>query len=77
MKTVRQLALKDISEDFNSIPYNELYTVYTVGDVDSWYVSATMLDTKENRRLNKLLGLEKVNYFGDKMNRKLITKSGD
>ena len=55
MKTVAQYAFKDISQyikDTNTMNYNPL---------EIWNVHPSHLDTKENRKLNRELGLRGVN----------------
>lgn len=56
-KTVSQVALRDIAEYTKGTLYNN---IDSNGDV--WIVTAKQLQTKENRRLNKELGISKVNY---------------
>lgn len=58
--TAKDLALKDIS-DYLSLKDNKNCFL------DSLYIySANRLDTKENVYLNKKLGINKLNYFGNK-----------
>lgn len=55
---VRLIALKDITDSMNG-----LSTKDENGDV--WLVTAYRVDSKEQRRLNKELGISKINYFGN------------
>tara|TARA_R110000822_G_scaffold32188_1_gene92646 strand:+ start:3101 stop:3337 length:237 start_codon:yes stop_codon:yes gene_type:complete len=60
MKTARVYALHDISEHIK----NDLKETFGSGDV--WFVSATALNTKENQKLNRRLGVNRVNHLGNK-----------
>lgn len=68
-------ALKDITEYIRNN-----YVSHKMGkghEMDVWVVTPKMLLSKEVRNLNRLLGLRKVNYFGNKngCKNKLITKN--
>jgi hypothetical protein len=55
--TVAYIAFKDIQEELNT----ENHTYYDEhGDI--WNVSPSRLLSKKNKRLNKLLGVNKLNY---------------
>lgn len=58
-----RLAMKDIS--------NYLKENYFVRDEyqDVWFVTPSFMMNKESRKLNKKLGLHKINMHGKKMNR--------
>jgi hypothetical protein len=58
--TARGYALRDISEHIKK----DLKE--TFGSKDTWFVSATALNTKENRKLNRQLGINIVNHLGNK-----------
>ncbi len=55
MESPKRAAFRDITEDL--IARN--FTIRTRGDI--WCVSVTSLDTKYSRRLNRDLGIHKVN----------------
>ena len=57
MRTAARIAFKDIS--------SELGTNLHAGHEDNFLVTPSFLDTKETRRLNKLLGVNSLNYFGN------------
>lgn len=57
-KTAARMAFVDISQHLKEI-YKDKYPV--VGD-EVWIVTPDMLNSKETRRLNKLLGLNSLNY---------------
>ena len=61
------MALQDISKYMNE---EKIKIVDKNNDV--LVVSASMLDSIENRKLNRKLGLNKVNYTKKAMNRKTI-----
>ena len=56
MRSAMQLALKDISR---YIIEKEIKVMDSYGDV--WYVTSIKLLNKETRRLNKKLGINKIN----------------
>ena len=56
MSTVRSIALKDISKHIKELYSEELY-----GQVDVWVCCSEHIDTKETRKLNRRLGLHKIN----------------
>lgn len=60
INSVREIALSDISQ------YVKKNKIVIIKSGDIWGVSANALDTKETRRLNEELGLDTVNYFGNK-----------
>jgi hypothetical protein len=64
-KAVSLIAFKDISTHLKGIEDYHNEKIYLVGQ--------TLLNTKENRRLNKELGLNKVNYFNHKKENKMRT----
>ena len=39
------------------------------GNYDAWFVTQKYLDTKENRKLNRLLGIHRVNKTSKNMRR--------
>lgn len=57
MRSVMQMALKDISA------YNKTLKDYC--SKKSKYVGYKQLTTKETRRLNKMLEINKINYIGN------------
>ena len=60
MDTARKIAFKDISE------YIADNNIKVLGyDHDVWYVTPSIMFTKKTRFLNKLLGLHKINKFGN------------
>ena len=64
--TARQCALKDIAEEVKELAYDkgkEIDSNLWSWIISSYFVSSTTLNTKENRRLNRELGLHKVNYI--------------
>ena len=61
---VWQIAFRDISEYLHN---QNLQIFDEKGDV--WVVTPSRVINKEARRLNKELGLDKINYYGEKMNR--------
>jgi len=74
MMNAMLIALKDINEDIKK------YYITTLGKgykMDVWVVTPRMLLSKEVRQLNRLLGISKVNYFGNKngFKNKLINKN--
>ena len=58
-----RIAMKDIS--------NYLKENYFVRDEyqDVWFVTPSFMMNKESRKLNKKLGLHKINKYGQKMNK--------
>ncbi len=61
-KSVMKLALKDISAFIQSkYSHNEMFTHYSIHDIDSWFCTPDFLYTKQAVRLNRLLGLHKIN----------------
>ena len=60
-KSVANIAMKDISKylNDNDIPIHN-------GKQDTWYVRPEHLYTKEQRRLNRELGLHKINKQHEK-----------
>jgi hypothetical protein len=56
MKTVAQVALRDISAYLESLPYYSRGTRHEV-----WFVTANSLYNKETIRLNRELGIHAVN----------------
>lgn len=54
-----ECAFSDISKYL--IEEGCVFTGYT----DVWFVSAESLRTKENRRLNRELGINSINYIGN------------
>jgi hypothetical protein len=68
MSGVYQLAYKDISDYLMEIyPFSNNHETYIV--------TPRYLFNKKNRYLNKKLGLNKVNYFGNKMSRNTNLKT--
>jgi ribosomal protein L18E len=63
--SARIMALKDIAEWMRE---QKIQKHDEHGDI--WVVSAYALDTPEQRRLNKELGVSKVNYTSKAMSRK-------
>lgn len=61
-KTVRLLALRDIANYMNK----EADIIIRDKYLDIWAVTAAQLDTKQNRRLNKELGIKNINYSRNK-----------
>lgn len=68
INSVARLALRDISEYVNNNNIFKRPTFYSIGDAPSkikrseiWSVNQEYLFTKEQRRLNKELGLHKIN----------------
>tara|TARA_R110000772_G_scaffold203438_1_gene313618 strand:- start:1045 stop:1245 length:201 start_codon:yes stop_codon:yes gene_type:complete len=57
----RYVALLDVTEFIN-----ELKDVVKDENGDVWFVTRRFLDTKENRLLNKRIGLKNINYFKNK-----------
>jgi hypothetical protein len=55
-KTVARIAIKDISKHIR-----EQNNVIVDGYGDTWVVTSTYLDTREQRRLNRALGISKAN----------------
>ena len=56
MKGVKIIALKDISKEVTPV-----ITRNSNGSFDYWVVCANRLDSIETRKLNRLLGLHKIN----------------
>jgi hypothetical protein len=61
---VNRLAFRDISKYLKTISRNNRPIIDNSGDV--WVVTPRLLNCKEQRRLNRVLGLNKVNYYGNK-----------
>lgn len=59
--TARQIALKDIADSMRA---ETVQVQDRNGDI--WTVTANRIDTKEQRQLNAKLGLNKINYQGNK-----------
>ena len=53
-------AAKDISD------YIKNHNIEVMGSMDIWHVAPSTMQTKENRRLNRALGIKNVNYNGGK-----------
>lgn len=67
MKGVMHLAAKDIR---NYLKKSGLGTYKrTNNEIDVYTVTPSLMNNKRTRYLNKLLGLNKINYFGSKMDR--------
>ena len=65
-KSVRELALKDICQDVNYKGYVSRYKSKSKLLEDFNEVSYAILDSKENRYLNRELGISNVNMKGGK-----------
>jgi|2_EtaG_2_1085320.scaffolds.fasta_scaffold132717_1 hypothetical protein len=64
--SVSQYALSDIAEDVKQKAYikgKEIDTKMWSWVISSYFVSTRDLNTKENRRLNKELGVNTLNYI--------------
>lgn len=59
--TASQIAFRDIAE-YLKVRYEK----YNVPRTDHWVVSTMQLNTKEQRRLNRLLKISSINYLGNK-----------
>lgn len=62
--SARQYALSDIAKDVKERAYikgKEIGWNMWTAVISHYFISASHLDTKENRRLNRELGLHKVN----------------
>jgi hypothetical protein len=60
IKTAKQLAFRDIYKYLEE-EYKEL-----IKDRNSWVVNPYYLDNKYTRRLNRELGVSRVNYLGNR-----------
>jgi len=65
MKTAALMAFKDMYE---CIKENNIQVTDRHGD--TWVVTPAHLMTKETRRLNAELGINKLNYYGNKNGKK-------
>lgn len=63
-KSAREMALKDITKYINE------YTNTLNGRVDGYIVTATYINNKENRYLNKMLGINRINFLNNKNGKK-------
>lgn len=59
-----KIALKDIS-DYLASQGEKIYDK----NFDVWVLTPHRMFNKETRRLNRALGIHKINKFGDRMNR--------
>lgn len=50
-RSVREIALSDLSDELGKVGY----------PAEIWIVRGSHLDTKETRKLNKILGIHKIN----------------
>ncbi len=57
---VSQIAFRDIAEYLKA-----KYKKYNLPRTDHWVVSTMQLNTKEQRRLNKMLGICSINHLGN------------
>ena len=60
-KTAAEMACKDISSELKGI-ISTGFGEYT----EVWYVSPSVMFTKKTRMLNRVLGINKVNYISNK-----------
>lgn len=71
MKTAEQYALKDIAEYTKQKAYEKgeeiNYNMWTT-IISMYFVSSSHLGTKENRRLNRELGIHKINHIKNQTN---------
>jgi len=76
MMNAMLIALQDISKDIKKY-YIRTHKMGKGHEMDVWVVTPRMLLSKEVRQLNRLLGISKVNYFGNKngFKNKLIIKN--
>lgn len=64
MNRAHIVAAHDISVYIHSLPDKLITDKY-----DVWFCTEKYLFTKEQRRLNRLLGINKINYTKENMNR--------
>lgn len=57
-------AMKDITDDFKGKAFTVHVTPSGVKEYDNWFVNGKYLYNKEQRELNRALGIHNVNYFG-------------
>ena len=67
IKSVEALALRDIAE---YVQEEELKNGCNATGADTWFFSRSHFDLKETRRLNRQLGINKLNYMGNKNGKK-------
>jgi len=64
--SARSYALSDIAQDVKEKAYikgKEIDTKMWSWVISSYFISTRALDTKENRMLNRKLGLHKINHI--------------
>ena len=55
-KSAMNMAIKDMSDEFS-------HRLNTARDSENWFFSPWMLLNKQTRKLNKVLGINKLNYI--------------
>ena len=64
MTPVEHIARKDIS-DYVQNELHDIFTYYEGNNIDVWVVFGKHLFTREQRSLNRELGVNSINYIGN------------
>lgn len=72
MKSVSQIALNDITKHVETLRAKQRHSLLEYEQstkfyscFDNWFVSRDQLKGKETTRLNRLLGLHRINHIGN------------